>query len=125
MLKALDKSPHILTTDINNAPVEIPSSQGEYTLVLFLRHSGCPWCHLTVQLIDNYKKLFKEKSCRVICFVQSSSKTIEQTAHLKRFTGSYITFIADVEMMHYKKFGVKTSKRAVINILLAIPYWLK
>ena len=125
MLKALDKSPHIWTTDSSNAPVEIPSSQGKYTLVLFLRHSGCPWCHLTVQLIDNYKKRFKEKSCRVLSFVQSSNKTIQDTAHLSRFTGSSVTFIADLEMKHYKEFGVRTSKRAIVSILTSIPYWLK
>lgn len=125
MIKVNDKSPHILVPNINNSPTEIPSTTGRYTFVLFLRHSGCPWCHLTIQMLDRFKKRFEERSCKIICFIQSDRKVIEESLSLQNYINSSVNFIADPEMKYYEMFGVKPSKKSLLKIFQTTPYWLK
>jgi len=129
MLKKLsvrDKAPDIRTTNVLGVPVNVPSSQGRYTFVVFLRHAGCPWCHLTAQLLAKHKVGFSEKSCKIVCFVQSDKKTIEKSLALDPAElDTSFNIIADPKMEFYKLYGIEPKNRSLLSLVKTAPAYLK
>ncbi len=119
------KAPNFKAIDVFGSPVDLASHRSGYTLLVFLRYSGCPWCNLAIhRLTLEYKRLTDEK-CHVIVIVQSNRKNIVDNIYDRHEPKPPFPIIPDHEMKLYKQYGVKISKLAVFGFIYHLPPWLE
>jgi len=119
------KSPAFVAKDIFGSEVDLTRVDKDYTLLVFLRYAGCPWCNLAIhRLTIEYKRL-QEASCQVVAIVQSDSDSIKQNIYDRHVPQPQFPIIPDHEMRLYKEFGVSPSLVKMIPMIKEIPYWLQ
>ncbi len=122
--KGTHKAPHLITTDIFGNKVDLVKSKSRYTLLVFLRYSGCPWCNLAIhRLTQEYSRL-KAESCEVVAIVQSDKEAIVENIYNRHDPKPQFPVIADHEMIHYKLFDVNASLPGTLSMISDLPYWL-
>jgi peroxiredoxin len=112
------------TKDVFGSKVELYKYDEGYTLLVFLRYSGCPWCNLAIhRLVLEYKELTAER-CKVIAFVQSRPDDIMTNIYGRHEPKPQFPIVADHEMKIYKKYGVSSSLASTFGIIVNMPHWL-
>lgn len=119
------KAPNFSLKDINGKPIALESFSKAYTLVAFLRYSGCPWCNLAIHRLALEQPLLKENKCEIITVIQSSKIDIKKNIMQRHKVKPDFPIISDKALKLYKKYGVNPSairslKHAVVNA----PFWV-
>jgi peroxiredoxin Q/BCP len=118
------KAPNFKTEDVLGDSVELYKQDEGYTLLVFLRYSGCPWCNLAIhRLALEYGEL-KREGCDVIAFIQSESKGVMENIYDRHELKPKFPIIADHGMKIYKKYGVDLSITSPLTLITHIPHWL-
>jgi len=120
-----EQAPDIQATDVTGKAVSLRARDEGYTLVAFLRYSGCPWCNLTIHRLSlEYKRLL-ESGCEVIAFIQSEGTDVLDNVYRRHEVTPMFPIIADHERRFYKKYGVGTSLRAAARSVTKLPAWVE
>lgn len=119
------KVPDLIANDVFGNKINLVKSKSRYTLLVFLRYSGCPWCNLAIhRLTIEYPRL-KAEDCEIIAIVQSDKDAIMDNIYSRHDPKPQFPIIADHEMKHYKKFDVSTSVLGTLSSITEFPYWLQ
>ena len=70
------RAPQFTAVDVFGKKVTLSSNKDRYTLVVFLRYAGCPWCNLALHRLAMEQQLLKESRCDIIAFIQSSKENM-------------------------------------------------
>lgn len=119
------KAPNFKAIDVFGSLVNLADYNSGYTLLVFLRYSGCPWCNLAVHRLTLEYKRLTEKECQVVVFVQSNRQNIVTNIYDRHEVKPPFPIIPDHEMKLYKKYGVAISKLAVFGFIHHLPQWLE
>ncbi len=122
--KSSNKTPRLITTDVFGNKIDLVKLKSRYTLLVFLRYSGCPWCNLAIhRLTIEYARL-KADGCEIVAIVQSDKDAIMENIYNRHDPKPQFPVIADHEMIHYKQFGVTASVLGTLSMVSDLPYWL-
>lgn len=118
------RAPHFKATDVLGNSVDLSEYAKQYTLLVFLRYAGCPWCNLALHRLALEQKLLLESNCRVIAFVQSSRESIERNVYARHAVRPPFPIIADPDKTIYEQYGVTSSVKAAARSIIKVPYWV-
>ena len=119
------KAPRFKAIDVFGSTVNLADYNTEYTLLVFLRYSGCPWCNLAIhRLTLEYKQLTNNK-CQVIALVQSNRQNIVKNIYDRHEPKPPFPIIPDHQMKFYKQYDVEISKQAAFGFIYHLPHWLE
>lgn len=119
-------APSFSRLDTTGRPVSLQDYKKSFTLVAFLRYSGCPWCNLAVHRLAMEHPLLKESKCEIIAFIQSSKESIEENIFNRHDVKPLFPIIADSDMETYQQYCVTTSKiRSLQHQIKHIPAWVR
>lgn len=118
------KAPTFSTTDIFGHKINLANHTDDYTLLVFLRYSGCPWCNLAIHRLSLEYSRLKEDKCQIIAIVQSDKKSILENIYDRHEPKPQFPIIADSKMKYYKQFDVNVSIRRTLGEIKHIPEWL-
>jgi peroxiredoxin Q/BCP len=119
------KVPKFKATDVFGSKVNLSKYDNDYTLLVFLRYSGCPWCNLAIhRLTLEYKQLRAER-CQIIAFIQSDEKSVMANIYKRHNPKPEFPIIADQTMKFYKQFNVDVSLTGSARMITKVPYWLE
>lgn len=119
------KAPTFVVRDVYGATINLNDYEEGYTLLVFLRYSGCPWCNLAIHRLSlEYKRLAKER-CQVVAFVQSDKKDIIDNIYNRHQPTPPFPVIPDHQMKVYRRYGVDISLKGSLGFIKHIPFWLK
>lgn len=121
-LRVGDKAPEIHTQDVVGDSVTLSSER--YTLVTFLRYSGCKLCNMAIQRLTLEHKLLNKSGCDVIAFVQSEQENIELNIYERHETRPPFPIVADLDGDWYSIFGVRSNLSALPRAAVNLPKWL-
>ena len=114
-------APPIHTRDVKHHDVSI--SKSNYTLVTFLRYSGCKLCNLALQRLTLEHKLLTKSGCDVVAFVQSTEDNIQKNIYDRHDTPPPFPVVADLKGEWYTTYGVASDKAALPKALMNLPAW--
>ena len=123
-IKVNQKAPTFSTTDIFGRKINLADHTDDYTLLVFLRYSGCPWCNLAIHRLSLEYSRLKQDKCQIIAFVQSDKKSIIRNIYDRHTPKPQFPIIADHKMKIYKQFGVNLSIMGTLGEIRHIPDWL-
>jgi peroxiredoxin len=119
------KVPKIRTKDIFGSAVDLAEYKVGYSLLVFLRYSGCPWCNLAIHRLSiEYERLHKER-CNVVAFIQSDKQSVIENIYKRHPLKPQFPIVADKQMKFYKQFGVDSSITGTFATITKLPYWLE
>ena len=119
------KIPMLIATDVFGNEVSLADFTDQYTLLVFLRYSGCPWCNLAIHRLTIEYPMLKAESCEVVVIVQSDKQSIIENIYTRHDPKPQFPIIADHGMKFYKLFDVNPSILGMLPAILEIPYWLQ
>ncbi len=119
------KAPELIATDVFGHKVNIAHSKSRYTLLVFLRYSGCPWCNLAIHRLTIEHPRLKAEDCEIVAIVQSDKEAIMDNIYCRHDPKPQFPIIADHEMKHYKQFDVNPSVLGTLSSISDLPYWLQ
>ena len=119
------KAPELIAKDVFGNKVNLAESKSRYTLLVFLRYSGCPWCNLAIHRLTLEHASLKAEGCEIIAIVQSETEGIMDNIYTRHDPQPQFPIIADHEMKLYKQFDVKVSVLKSASNIVKIPYWLE
>jgi peroxiredoxin Q/BCP len=119
------KVPHLVLKDIFGSRVNLATYTKGYTLLVFLRYAGCPWCNLAIHRLSIEYDRLSEKHCNVVAFIQSDKQSVVKNIYDRHPLRPQFPIIADQAMKFYKQFGVKPSLPGTIASITKLPYWLE
>ncbi len=119
------KAPNFKSKDVFGSQVNLAEYNSGYTLLVFLRYSGCPWCNLAIHRLTLEYKRLTDKKCHVIVIVQSNRQNIVDNIYDRHKPKPPFPVIPDHEMKLYKLYGVEISKLAVFGFIRHLPQWLE
>jgi peroxiredoxin len=123
--KLNQKAPLFNAIDIFGTKINLNKYKNKYTLLVFLRYSGCPWCNLAIHRLSLEYPLLKKSDCQVIAFVQSNSQSIKENIYDRHSPKPQFPIIADKELNYYKKYNVNASIVGTLESITKLPYWLE
>ena len=123
-LTAGQTAPQFKVQDVFGNPVNLSDFANKYTLVVFLRYAGCPWCNLALHRLVLEQKLLKNSRCQIIAFIQSEKENILTNIYDRHKPKPEFPIIADPEGKYYELYKVKSSKKALVRSIKKLPYWL-
>lgn len=112
-------------TDLSGKKIALPSAVQGYTLIVFLRYAGCPWCNLAIHRLTREYSRLKELDCDVIAFVQSDENSINENIYGRHDLHPGFSIVADSAKKYYDQFGVSSSVAGTLRQITKIPYWLE
>jgi peroxiredoxin len=119
------KMPKIRAKDIFGSDINLAEYTSGYSLLVFLRYSGCPWCNLAIHRLSiEYERLHKEH-CNVVAFIQSDKQNVIKNIYDRHPLKPQFPIVADQEMKFYKQFGVDSSIIGSFAAITKLPYWLE
>lgn len=118
-----DSAPVIHAMDVKGENVNLSANQ--FTLVTFLRYSGCQLCNMALQRLTLEHGLLQKSGCDVIAFVQSSQENIEDNIYERHETTPTFPIVADLKGDWYSIYGVPTDLTSIPKAVLSLPKWLK
>lgn len=124
-LRAGTSAPRFKTTDVLGGRVDMAAYDDSYTLLVFLRYSGCPWCNLAIHRLSMEYQMLSKNGCRVIAFVQSEADNIHKNIYGRHKVRPQYPIIGDPDRRLYDLYGVGESRMAAVRSIPDIPYWLK
>jgi thioredoxin-dependent peroxiredoxin len=110
--------------DVFGNKIKLVNRDEGYTLLVFLRYSGCPWCNLAIHRLSLEHAQLQELNCKIIAFVQSDTTSIKENIYDRHTPQPPFPIIADATMKYYKMYGVSTSFHGTFASITKIPYWL-
>lgn len=117
-------APKFKVMDVFGRKINLADYTEGYSLLVFLRYSGCPWCNLAIHRLSlEYKRLKKDK-CQIIAFVQSDKENIIKHIFDRHEPKPQFPIIADHQMKIYEKYGVDLSIVGTLGAITAIPEWV-
>ncbi len=117
--------PAFVATDIFDNEVNLAKYGDTYTLLVFLRYAGCPWCNLALhRLTIEYPRLKADK-CQVVACIQSDKENILKNIYGRHNPKPQFPIIADQQMAIFDKFEVRPSIIGSLKMITNIPYWLQ
>lgn len=119
------QAPLLIATDVFGNKINLVESKSRYTLLAFLRYSGCPFCNLALYRLTIEYPLLKAEGCDIVAIVQSDKEAIMDNIYARHKPKPQFPIIADHEMKHYKQFDVNLSISATIASISKLPYWLQ
>ncbi len=119
-----NKAPQFEATDVLGKKVKLSDSKNKYTLLVFLRYAGCPFCNLALHRLALEQKHLSNSRCEVIAFIQSSKENIVKNIYERHKNKPEFSIISDQTEEYYKLYDVKTSVKAIIKSITKIPYWI-
>lgn len=122
---SVDMPPNFVAEDIFGKKVALNDRQEGYSLLVFLRYSGCPWCNLAIHRLALENEQLKDLNCRVIAFVQSDEAAVKINIYDRHVPKPEFSIIADQAMKYYEMYNVKPSIMSSISTISKIPYWLQ
>ncbi|HSH55775.1 MAG TPA: redoxin domain-containing protein [Candidatus Limnocylindrales bacterium] len=125
MLRSGDAAPPINTTDIFGKPVQLERMSRRFVLLAFLRYAGCPWCNLAIHRLALEHPMLKREGCDVIAFVQSGKQQIQTNIYDRHKVVPEFPVVPDSARVFYERYGVQSSKAAVLSSVLKVPFWLQ
>lgn len=125
-LRVGDVAPVFDTFDVQGKCVRLSDyKKKKYTLLVFLRYSGCPWCNLSIHRLAMEYPMLKAEKCEVIAFIQSTSEQVHKNIYGRHKVKPKFSIIADPDKAFYKQYGVERSPRAAAaHGMRAIPQWV-
>lgn len=114
----------IRTLDTTGKIFDIKKSKSPYTLVTFLRYSGCPFCNLALHRLSIESKMLKRSGCDIVAFINSDVENIQKNIYDRQQFAIPFPLIADKDREWYKKFGVSPSLKTIPYCLTHVPEWL-
>jgi len=118
------KAPQFEAVDVFGKNVKLSNYSNKYTLVVFLRYAGCPFCNLALHRLAMEQQILKESRCEVIAFIQSSKENIIENIYNRHEHKPEFSIIPDQAEKFYKLYDVKTSIKALVKSITKIPYWI-
>lgn len=118
-------APDFTAKDVFGKTVKLSAKTRGYTLLAFLRYSGCPWCNLAIHRLSLEHKRLKELNCRIVAFVQSDASSIKENIYDRHQPRPQFPIIADDVMKYYKLYDVNVSVASTLGTITKIPYWLE
>lgn len=119
------ETPKLTATDVFGKHVSLADNADDYTLLVFLRYSGCPWCNLAINRLTSEYPMLKKQKCDVVTIVQSDKKAIMDNIYGRHNPQPQFPIIADREMKFYKQFDVNGSIVGTLGEITKIPYWIE
>ena len=119
------KTPELIATDVFGNKVNLLNSNSRYTLLVFLRYSGCPWCNLAIHRLTLEYLRLKAESCEIVAIVQSDKDGVMENIYSRHQPKPQFSIIADSAMKHYKQFDVNPSVVGTLSSISKLPYWLQ
>lgn len=112
-------------TDITGKTFAVPGSKRGYTLLVFLRYAGCPWCNLAIYRLSLEYERLQKLDCEVVAFVQSDETSIKENIYDRHTPHPQFPIISDKVMKYYDLFKVDSSVAGTFRQITKIPYWLQ
>ena len=118
------RAPQFTAVDVFGKNVKLSDNKDRYTLVVFLRYAGCPWCNLALHRLAMEQQLLKESRCDIIAFIQSSKENIVTNIYDRHKHRPEFPIIPDQAEEFYKLYDVRTSLKALVKSISKVPYWI-
>lgn len=123
-LKIGDMAPRFWMRDVKGGIVNLDAHSPDYTLIAFLRYSGCPWCNLAIHRLTMEQNLLKQSKCQVVAFIQSSKENILKNIYDRHAKSPDFSVIADPECEVYKKYAVSPSLISAVKQIKHAQHWV-
>lgn len=119
-------APEISMRDVFGTSVSFDSQKSEFTLLAFLRYSGCPWCNLTINKLSQEREKLDKNDCSIVCFIQSPKDSVIKNVHNRAKNAPLkITTIADPTLEVYEQYSIQSSKKGILASILDLPAWIR
>lgn len=118
-------APHFDAQDVYGKKVDLAEIKSRYTLLVFLRYAGCPFCNLAIYRLSLEYERLKAESCEIIAFVQSSKEMVKKNIYERHDPKPQFSIIPDHDMTFYDKFDVGPSVLGSLPAITKIPFWLE
>lgn len=118
------KAPVFQAVDVFGNKVTLTEQKTGYTLLAFLRYSGCPWCNLAIYRLSLEYKQLKSQNCRIIAFVQSDKTGIKLNIYDRHNPRPQFPIIPDHAKRYYDLYEVDSSYKDKIKLFTKLPSWL-
>lgn len=92
------------------------------TLLVFLRHFGCPFCQETLLYLSEHKHLIKEKGIRLLLVYMTEPQVAAE--YLEHYNLQDVDQISDPESMLYKRFKLHRGKFFQLLGIKVIARWI-
>ncbi len=123
-LKTGQQAPDFNLSDVLGKPVQLFSSKSRFSLVVFFRYAGCPWCNLAVHRLVLEYELLRKYDCQVVAFIQSEPENIITNIYKRHSKKPQFPIIADPNLSIYKQYAVEVTAAALPKSLTKIPHWV-
>lgn len=117
-------APNFVVTDVFDKTISLEAMNKKYTLIVFLRYAGCPWCNLAVHRLAFEQELLRKHDCEVVAFIQSDKENIFKNIYERHERKPKFSIIPDQKMVIYEKYGVRPSISKTAKMLKQIPHWI-
>lgn len=92
------------------------------TLLVFLRHFGCPFCQETLLYLSEHRHIIKEKGIRLLLVYMTEPQLAEK--YLKPYNLENVDQISDPESMLYKRFKLHRGRFLQLWGIKVIARWI-
>jgi peroxiredoxin len=120
-----ESAPMFEAVDVLGNKVKLSGIKQNYSLLVFLRYSGCPWCNLAIHRLALEYDQMRDYDCQIIALVQSAKELIMDNIYGRHELQPQYPIIADHSMEIYKKYHVSPSVIQTIKSILNVPYWVE
>ncbi len=117
-------APTFTASTVFGKKLTLADSASKYTLLVFLRYSGCPWCNLAIHRLAVEQKLLAESRCQVVAFIQSTAENIKQNIYSRHKQKPTFPIVADKTQQFYRLYDVRPSVKSIGMFITQIPQWL-
>lgn len=123
-LKVGDSAPLFWERGVKGEIVNLDKHTHEYTLIAFLRYSGCPWCNLAVHRLTLERQMLQDNGCRVIAILPSKRESIQKNIYERHATQPDFPIVSDNERELFKKYAVAPSVVRTARQIKHVPHWV-
>lgn len=119
------KAPNFEVISVKGKAIKLSEYAQQYTLIAFLRYSGCPWCNMAVHRLAYETALLNKSQCKIIAFIPSSEENIIHNIYERHAKKPTFPIIADQKTIIYDIYGVVPSVTKTIAHIKHLPHWVK
>jgi peroxiredoxin Q/BCP len=118
------KAPDFTAQDSSGNDIHLAAETRMYTLLVFLRYAGCPWCNLALHRLAVESPLLKKNNCEIVAVIESSKDNIEDNIYKRHARKPRFAIIPDPDKKLYKLYGVRAGVGKGMRLLVKIPSWV-
>jgi peroxiredoxin len=89
-------------------------------LVVFLRHTGCPFCREALSVINENKQRIEQRGTRIVLVTMNEPASLEPLLQQNNLRD--VDYVADTDRMWYRMFGLK---RGSLSQIAGLSLWWK